>query len=596
MVFHLLVMVALALWWMPAASQATLPALVVNTLDKPEEELQTVELDQRIEAASEVNFALTNAAAAASGKPPKVSDPELDRSLIQEEVGTDISIDGLLDNVPSRGTILSEVPHGAPGQARAITDNYQQAMDRLTQEIMWMLSKQQVLVIWCFDQSKSMKDDQKEIRDRVERVYTELGLAEAMVGDALLTVVASYGQNVVIHTKNPTSDLEQIRKAINEVPVDVTGKEMMCQAVGGLIREYRRYASKGHRKMALVLVTDESGELEDNLQNLERMISEAKSARCVVYVLGREAVFGHPYAYLRWVHPETKRPHWLRMNRGPETAFIEQIQTDGFRRRYDAYPSGFGPYGLSRLAHQTSGIYFVLPSVEPNLIRGEKRRYELEAMRGYKPDLRARIEILRDRDRSKLRTVIWQVVNQLNPYNEQTAKIVELRVHFSKDPETFVRQVAEEHKRAQILLANLVAASKRIESVRGLLDEEPSPRWKANYALLRAQLLVYQVRAYEYGACLEEFVKHPRQVPLTKPPNLRLTRWDIGTRAKTLTGELTAAQIERAKVLFAEVIKEHPGTPWAARAKWEQNRGFGVQLTPYYEPPYGESDIPPPNL
>ena len=34
-----------------------------------------------------------------------------------------------------------------------------------------MLEKGKVLAIWCFDQSESMKDDQKEIRDRIERVF-----------------------------------------------------------------------------------------------------------------------------------------------------------------------------------------------------------------------------------------------------------------------------------------------------------------------------------------------------------------------------------------------------------------------------------------
>ena len=31
-------------------------------------------------------------------------------------------------------------------------------------------------MIWNFDQSESMKNDQKEIRERIEHVYKELGL------------------------------------------------------------------------------------------------------------------------------------------------------------------------------------------------------------------------------------------------------------------------------------------------------------------------------------------------------------------------------------------------------------------------------------
>ena len=42
-----------------------------------------------------------------------------------------------------------------------------------------MLLKGKVQIAWVFDQSESMKDDQQEIRDRIERVYQELGLIDS---------------------------------------------------------------------------------------------------------------------------------------------------------------------------------------------------------------------------------------------------------------------------------------------------------------------------------------------------------------------------------------------------------------------------------
>ena len=64
--------------------------------------------------------------------------------------------------------------------------------------------------------------------------------------------------------------------------------------------------------MALILVTDETGEKEDNVLRLEGAIAEAKAAGCICYILGREAVFGYPYAHMRWKHPHTDRVHvWL---------------------------------------------------------------------------------------------------------------------------------------------------------------------------------------------------------------------------------------------------------------------------------------------
>jgi hypothetical protein len=115
--------------------------------------------------------------------------------------------------------------------------------------------------------------------------------------------------------------------------------------------------------------------------------------------------------------------------------------------------------------------------------------------------------------------------------------------------------------------------------------DEASPRWQANYDLLLAQLIAYQARMYEYGAYLEEFIKKPKTAPLTRPPNLTHVTWDIRTRKEILTGEKVQPYIDRASVLFKQVIADHAGTPWAARAQHELNRGFGVELIPDYDAP-----------
>ena len=67
-----------------------------------------------------------------------------------------------------------------------------------------------------------------------------------------------------------------------------------------------------------------------------------------------------------------------------------QLQVDGIHRRYDAHPSGFGPYEQARLARQTGGVFFLLPSPEANLWRRDDRIYDADAMRPYLPNLAAR--------------------------------------------------------------------------------------------------------------------------------------------------------------------------------------------------------------
>jgi hypothetical protein len=102
--------------------------------------------------------------------------------------------------------------------------------------------------------------------------------------------------------------------------------------------------------------------------------------------------------------------------------------------------------------------------------------------------------------------------------------------------------------------------------------------------LLRAHLVAYQARVYEYGAALQAFAKKPETAPPTKSPNLVLDEWHVTTRKATLTEE-SQPYIERSKALYQTVIQNHPGTPWAGVAQQEIARGFGVKLVPDYEPP-----------
>jgi hypothetical protein len=241
----------------------------------------------------------------------------------------------------------------------------------------------------------------------------------------------------------------------------------------------------------------------------------------------------------------------------------------------------------------------MLPSEESNIVRGERRRYELEAMRAYKPDLRSKFENKGDIDNSAFRTGVIKVIYDLNPWQPEIAKYIEMRHHFAPTPAEFVQQVGEEQSKAIVYLQYLDKAIQMMKTLEKDRPHEYSPRWQANFDLVYGQLYAYTVRIYEYGAGLEEFKRNPpKDVPFTKPPNLRLVHWDIYTQKRLLSAEKGQEYIDRANELFAKVIKEHPGTPWAARAEWEISRGYGVGLTPAYDYPRppGKEPVPTPKL
>jgi len=583
MLIHLAGMILLAAWAVPQIREAIVTPLLVSV--EPEEmrleeerPFETVLLDESVLPSTELTFAdMTTPLPGGEGlltSDFSLKNPDTDL-LSDDYLGPEPTADWAIDHAAGNGGLLTVLPEKTVGVGRVVVDDYQQALDRITQEILRMLAKRNVLVIWCFDQSESMKDDQQEIRDRIERVYAELEMAGATESDALTTAVTSFGSDFMVHTPIPTAEPAEIRAAIDAVPVDSSGEEMMCRAVARSIFLHRKYAKLHDRQMALILVSDESGNREENDMYLEPTIGQALAARCKVYVLGREAVFGYPVAHVRWVHPETGREHWLPVDRGPETAFPEQLQTEGFEQRTDAHPSGFGPYGQSRLAWRTGGIFFMLPSIESDLVRGEKRRYALEAMQPYQPDLRSCSEIVLDRDRSLLRTLVMKIVYDLDPTRKDVAKWMNVRMSFSSDFEEFQRQVREASMNANHYFTGVQRGIEALEKQRPAREEEPSRRWKANYDLVRAQLESYGARTHLYRSALESALEKLDQTPTTLPGNKRLVAWKVRQSQEVPMDDLAMEMIERSRRLYLHVIKNHPGTPWAARAEWELKRDFG---------------------
>lgn len=500
--------------------------------------------------------------------------------------------------------LASAVPQGTLGESLTTVDGYGEAMDILTREILNRLARGKVLVVWMFDQSLSMKDDQKEIRDRIEKVYTELGLSSAAKDEALWTAVTSYGKTFVVHTQRPTANFEQIRAAIDQVPVDESGEEMMCSAVGLTTTAFRQFTNAGGgRQMMLVLVSDESGNQIDNQKSLEPAITVCKDAKASVYVMGREAVFGYPYAHMQW--PVTvpavgggtyTRTFTVPVDRGPETPFVELLQTEGYERRTDAHPSGFGPYEQVRIARETGGMFLMLPTPESALFRRDTTTFSFEALRPYLPDVRSREDYVRERDYSKLRSLIWKVINDLNPYKPEIGQYINLRLRFSADPAERNRQIDVELNKAKQYVIYLDAAEKALREASPYRNREKSPRWRAHYDLILAQLVAYKARVYEYGAYLALFKTNPK--PFDPPTATRvLAEWVVQERGRTVADKITKPFVDDSTQMLKMVVESYLDTPWSTRAQFELSRGFGIELMPRYanpNPPPGPRPVQQP--
>jgi hypothetical protein len=603
MVVHLAGLLALGLMMLPSPPKPAVQIVYsMPEIERPRDEL-TQRVEKDITPSVKLDTGHANNPAGRSGpqgaigaaKQTLVQTPILDQRVSDRQTSMRIEVGAVKLLSMSGGQFAAPAPEAMMGSGFDIAKSYDDAMDRITQEILNKLAKGKVLVVWVMDQSESMNDDRDEIMARIERVYVELGLttddAKGAQSDALLTAVTSYGANVAIHTPKPTSKPSEIVAALKAVPNDPTGAEMMCNAVNVSVATYQKLVQQGGRQMMVVLVTDESGDPASNAAQLETTIQTCRSLRTPVYVLGREAVFGYPYAHMHWIDPATKIDFWLRIDRGPETPYAEQLQIDGIHRRFDAHPSGFGPYEQSRMARQTGGIFFLLPTPEANLWRRDERTYDPESMRPYLPDLSSRQDYAAERDKYPLRAMLWKVISDLNPYDAKGEVKADTPVQirfwdWPTDREKFAAEANYNLKKAKTLLDYLAKAQAALESVQKHRAREASLRWRANFDVTYAQTIAYQARLHEYIAYIGAFIHTPKPIKNEFGQSRPTNSWDGHYVKRTLVNDpKVAAMREKSLMLYKKVMDEHPGTPWAARAEYEIKRGFGCDLHEDYEDP-----------
>jgi hypothetical protein len=494
------------------------------------------------------------------------------------------------------------------GEVGAVVDGYGTAMSRISKELIRIMREEKIMVVWLFDESGSMKDDQKEIRDNFNKIYSELGIAAKEESktrardQTLLTSILSYGAAVHVLTDKPTTDLKEVQEAITKIPTDESGLENMCQTVSATIDKYALMARKADRRLCLVLVTDESG---DDGAAVEEVITRAKRAKTPIYILGRESVFGYPYARQIWKDPQYDLPFWIQINRGPETAFPEALQYDGLHGRWDAFSAGFGPYEQVRIARETGGIFFVLPGKEGDLAgAGSKadRQFRFQDMKEYQPLLMSRRDYDATRSASKFRTAIWKVIVTLNPHLDPQLNVREL--YYPITQKEFYAMGSKEVPKAIRAMGLLQKSVEILESIEPLRAQEKSPRWRAAYDLALAQCLAYRVRLFQFCLAMDQ---HAKKMPALSKKDSNV--WNVHRDKKMLPPDpeqvkLTKVSVEeldkqlkKAEAQYKFVMKEHPGTPWAQRAGFEMGQGFGMTFvedfrSPLYDQKRKEIKVP----
>jgi hypothetical protein len=506
-----------------------------------------------------------------------------DGSLPNVKVVSQLSpVAALLPRMPARdlsggGMIAGNVTHE--------TSSIGEALDQLAREILRHLEQHKLTVVWLFDESGSMRDDQQAIKEKFDRVASELKInldADRKSAGALNHLIVGFGVSLHYELPKPTTDIDTIGRAIDRLPVDETGIENTMGALQQVISDCSKFITRD-RRVLIVLVTDESG---DDGGEVEEARQLAVSKHVPVYVIGRQSLFGYDQAHLLYIDPVTKDHYWPAIRRGPETALPETLQWDGLHDRTDEQPSGFAPYELARIVKDSGGIYFLLPSEEGMRVRQREQAYSMKTLKEYVPDYRSRAEYAKLRNASELRRTLAEIIELTKGDN--------YRRHFPITYPELEKAIVEAAPVAQQRLKVLMAAEARLRALKPLRDREPERRWQAHYDLILAQIVTYQIQAYEYLACLDEMVALANRgalKPTKQPiPGQLSVDWvlDHAKQMKAPKQE-TEKKVAEATALLEDVIAKHPKTPWADLAQDELNRGFGVGRGEWhYNPQYNE--------
>jgi hypothetical protein len=450
------------------------------------------------------------------------------------------------------------------------------ALDQLAREILRHLKDHKLTVVWLFDESTSMEDDKRTIYEKFDRVSSELKLnvePNKKAASALNHAIIGFGQGIDYVLEKPRDDIDQIGRAIKRLKIDQSGTENTMHALREVVEHYANLIRKD-RNLLIVLVTDESG---DDGTDIEEARQALKKHKVPLYVIGRQSLFGYPFAHHRYVDPVTKDVYFPVIRRGPETADVENYQWDGLHERWDEQPSGFAPYELARLTKDSGGIYFVLPSEEFMRVRQREQAYSSTQLKEYLPEYDNRMTYVERRNSSPLRQMLYAIILE--------GKNFLYRRYFPIETEELVKAAMEEGEKATVKLNVLLEVQKRLEGLAKIRDREPEKRWQAHYDLMLAQTVAFEVKAYEYRALMASIIK---STPLPKrqaaPDTMITWRVDHATAPWAAQSETTKKYAEAERHL-KQVIARHPKTPWADLAQDTLDRGFSVQLTEWHHNP-----------
>jgi hypothetical protein len=303
-----------------------------------------------------------------------------------------------------------------------------------------------------------------------------------------------------------------------------------------------------------------------------------------VYVVGVPAPFGRKEAFVKYVHPDKEKydqtPIDVAVDQGPESLLPERIKLGfiggGYEDPRENFDSGFGPFGLTRLAYQTGGMYF---TVHPNRTVGREVRkndtevmsaylsrfFDPRLMRRYRPDYVSVNEYREKAVRNRARGALLQAaaISATTPMDRVQQSFEKL------DEARFAQALTFAQRDAAKLEPKLNQLVETLKSGERDRRQEEELRWQAGYDLAYGRALAAKVRTEGYNTMLAQAKQG------MKFKNEKSDTWVIRPSDNITTGSVLSKEADKAKELLERVATDHAGTPWAMLAERELSTPLG---------------------
>ncbi|RLS76351.1 MAG: VWA domain-containing protein [Planctomycetota bacterium] len=523
---------------------------------------------------------------------PELSEQSIVPVMPTTDVVSDIQVEPL-DALPTGPEIDANlIIQGAVGIG---TSGAAGAVDRLTMEITSSLDQRPTVVCWVFDQSVSLAGQRKEIAARLQRVSDELGVRAGSDQHELFNLVYAYGKSTMPVITKPTTELGDVKRAIESIPIDESGIEMTFTAIAEAAKAARQVRiTPSQRNVMIIAFTDEVGNDQQFADDVARF---CRTQAMRVFVVGVPAPFGTRQVSFKFVEFDPKYADdvaWKVVEQGPESLYPEFVRIKTGGEADEPIDSGFGPFSLSKLCAETGGIYFCVHANRDSGSRVSDKDtapmssrlrhfFDHDKMRAYRPDYlpAAKIDQMLATNRAKKALVEAAKSSEISPMDKP-------RLDFPRqDDGALALLLSEAQKKAAVLAPKIDAMYGALAAGLPDRDKISEKRWQAGFDLALGRVLALKVRTDAYNMMLAQ-AKTGMKFKDAKSDTWVLQPSDDVSNVGSQTEKLA----KQSKALLEKVVAEHPATPWARIAAEELRTPLGYSWTERHT---GVNDKPKPS-